>query len=258
MSVSVGQAYITIIPTTKGIAGQLQRQIVNPAVAAGDKASQAITKSFSRISAGSSLFKGIAVGLGALSLAAANMGSEFQKHMRIVQLSTGASAQEMTTMAKNAQYMGTIGVGSANAVALAYEKMARAGLNQTEISQAGIHVMKFARATNIDVADAAKIAANHIKEFGLAAEQIPHSLGVMARLVKTAGVDVQDLAEAFKYAAPTARTAGQSFETTAAIVGRLGKAGISGTMAGTAIRRVFTQILQESHGFQSVDELSCL
>lgn len=54
--------------------------------------------------------------------------------------------------------------------------------------------------------------------------------------------DITDLAVAFRYAGPTAKAAGLSFEETAAGLGMLAQAGFSASMGGTALRGIITRL----------------
>jgi hypothetical protein len=58
-----------------------------------------------------------------------------------------------------------------------------------------------------------------------------------------ASMSVSDLAEAFKYVAPVAAGVGISIEETVAAIGLLSDAGLKGSMAGTTLRRAFSELI---------------
>src|SRR5690606_18284811 len=53
---------------------------------------------------------------------------------------------------------------------------------------------------------------------------------------------LQMLGETMKYAAPVAASVGQDIETVAAMAGKLGDAGIQGSMGGTALRAILNRL----------------
>lgn len=181
-------------------------------------------------------------GLALASVHALKLGDDFERSSRVTQVALGATGREMGILKANMVDWGTIGAGSANDVAKAVEKEARAGMDMSQIMQGTVPILKMAAATQIDVSQAAGIAVNHLQEFGLTAKDLPHSMSVMAMMTKTTGSSIEDLAESFKYAAPTAKLAGMSFDRASTYIGLLSRAGIRGSDAGTALRRVILRL----------------
>lgn len=244
---TVGKAYIQIIPTTKNIKSMLERSVVAPAMGVGNKAGQAVGQGINKgVTATSrsfgSFLKPVTDSLGLMGIAAAKLGDHFSQSMNIVKASTNAPQTAIRSLSEEALKLGTKGIGSANDVAVAMEKMARAGMDTNEIMKGTAPIMKLAAAAQVDVSETAAIAVNHLKEFGLTVNDLPHSMDVMGKLIKTTGTDLSSLAEAFKYAAPTAKQAGIDFNQAAAMIGVLARAGIHGSMAGTALRRMIVRL----------------
>jgi hypothetical protein len=65
---------------------------------------------------------------------------------------------------------------------------------------------------------------------------------VMAKSFSTSALDTEKFAESMKIVAPIAKSAGVSIEETTAMLGSLANAGISGSNAGTALRRILAEI----------------
>lgn len=110
-------------------------------------------------------------------------------------------------------------------------------------------VVDLATAASIDLATASDIATDSLGALGLATKdtaQLQKNLArvndVMAKTATTANTSIEAMFEALKEAGPLAVTAGQSFETTAALIGELANSGKKGSDAGTILKNVFTRL----------------
>jgi TP901 family phage tail tape measure protein len=65
---------------------------------------------------------------------------------------------------------------------------------------------------------------------------------VMAKTITTANVDMEQLFETMKFGGPAAKAAGAEIETFSTIAAAMGNVGIKGSMAGTAMRTMFTNL----------------
>jgi len=72
--------------------------------------------------------------------------------------------------------------------------------------------------------------------------EFEHMGDILALTSQRTVTDITDLAVAFRYAGPTAKAAGLSFEETAAGLGLLAQAGFSASMGGTALRGIITRL----------------
>jgi TP901 family phage tail tape measure protein len=124
--------------------------------------------------------------------------------------------------------------------------MAMAGMKTNQIVGGMPHVLDLAAAGAIDLGSAADIVTNIMAGFGQSTEQLGGSVDVMVKAITSANVDVAQLGSAFKYVGPVAKSAGISFEDTAASIALLGNAGIQGSMAGTTLRGAFARLLNPS------------
>ncbi len=78
--------------------------------------------------------------------------------------------------------------------------------------------------------------------FGLEAEETQRVTDVMAASFSGTALDMESFAESMKYVAPVAKAAGMSIEETTAMLGTLANAGIKGSQAGTALRRIISEL----------------
>ena len=65
---------------------------------------------------------------------------------------------------------------------------------------------------------------------------------VMAKSFSTSALDIEKFKESMKLVAPIADAAGVSLEEATAMLGALANAGISGSMAGTSLRRILNEV----------------
>ena len=129
------------------------------------------------------------------------------------------------------------------------EFLAMAGFDVYNSAAALPKVIDLATAANVDLARATDIATDTLGAFGLqaatAAEQaaqLTRVNDVMAKTATTANTDLEPLFEAFVNAAPTATSLGINIESLSATLGVLANAGIKGSEAGNAMKRVLLQM----------------
>lgn len=166
------------------------------------------------------------------------IGTEFEKTMTKV----GALARldfasnEFKMLEENARKLGATTSFSASQAAEGMTYLAMAGFDANKIVQAMPSMLDLAKAGNIDLARAADIASNTLGAFKMEAKDMPRVSNAMAAAFTRSNVDLEMMAETFKYVAPVANSAGMSIESLASMTGLLGDIGIQGSQAGTALR----------------------
>lgn len=216
---------------------------VNIGVGATDKASPALAG----IAGGLINVKTAALGAGAAVAAFAVKSvqefAEFQAAMRESYVMFEDFAQGMRDeMEYITQQIATSSEHTAKDVAEAWYFMGSAGLTAVQSIKQMQYVSKFATATNLSVADSAETAAIAMNAFGKSAEQVPNVLDAMAATERSAMTTQKQLMDAFSYTAPIAATFGQNIETVNAAIGMMANAGLQGSKAGVALRRVITNL----------------
>ena len=99
-------------------------------------------------------------------------------------------------------------------------------------------VMDLSRAAGTDGAMAARLLGDSIGVFNLKAADSNKVASVLAGVLNRTRMDVDDLSDGFKFAAKTGADLGMSLSDTIAIMGTLAQAGLRGSLAGTAIRKI--------------------
>ena len=184
----------------------------------------------------------IATGLGYSVKTAAN----FESAMSQVKAISGATGDEFDSLRDKAIEMGNSTMFSASESADAMANLAQMGWNTDQILGGIEHTLNLAAAGGLELADSAMIMANTMNQFGIEASEAERVADVMALTASSAGTDVQELGDALQYAGANASASGLSLEETAAFIGVLGDAGITGSKAGTALNAMLRDLKKNS------------
>jgi len=182
----------------------------------------------------------VAVGAGIVKAA------QFEKQMSAVGAITRANEQDMAKLNKEAKRMGIVSVFSATQAGEAMEHLARAGANADQIIAALGGTMNAAAADSIDLATASNIVAQTVKAMDLQWSDAAHVADVLALTSASANTNITMLGESFKYGAAMAKGLDISLEETSAIFGKLGDAGLKGSIAGTSFVNMMNKIVKPS------------
>ena len=166
---------------------------------------------------------------------------DFDSQMRMVKAVTQATGKEFDMLTKKAREIGATTSYTAEQVAQAMTALGRMGLNPQEIDAAIMPVMNLARATGTDLAEAADIAANSLRIFGLDASKMGNVVDYLTATANGSAQTLTDLFEGLKIAGPQAKTAGESLQDVAAALGIMANMGIKGSLAGTSLRKAYLQ-----------------
>lgn len=131
---------------------------------------------------------------------------------------------------------------TAREIAEAMDFLAMAGFDVEQILGSIGGVTKLAIAGQLDLAQASDIASDAMTAFGLGVDEFERVVGVIAIGANSANTNVLKMGETFSYVAPIAKAAGQSIETTAAMIDAMADGGIKASMAGTALREIFSRL----------------
>lgn len=124
--------------------------------------------------------------------------------------------------------------------------LAMAGFSAEQTIAALPGVIDLATASSTDLGTATDIATDSLGALGLMTKnsaQLSKNLArvtdVLAKTTTSANVSMGDMFESIRDGAPVGVAAGQSFETIATFIAKMGDAGIKGSKGGTALKRVF-------------------
>lgn len=117
-----------------------------------------------------------------------------------------------------------------------------AGFDPKSIKAAMPGMLDLAAAGGADLAQTADIASNIMSGLGMQADQMGKLGDVLVGTFTRSNTNLQMLGETMKYAAPMAKTYGVELEVAAAMAGKLGDAGLQGSMGGTSLSTIMNRL----------------
>ena len=180
--------------------------------------------------------------LAALGAVAFNVFKGFEAEMSKVKAVSGATAEEFKALSDNAKDLGASTMFTAREVAQLQTEFAKLGFTATEITKVTESTLALAQASGSDLARAAEVAGSTLRAFGLDASETGRVADVMAKSFSSSALDMEHFANSMSFVAPVAKSAGMSIEETSAMLAVLANAGIKGSKAGTALRRIISEI----------------
>ena len=187
----------------------------------------------------------LAEGLKSAAAYCYNVGSSFEAGMSQVGAVSGATADELEALKDRARELGAQTKFTATEASQAMNYMAMAGWDAQQMLDGIGGVMSLAAASGGDLALTSDIVTDAITAFGLKAEDVGHFSDVLAAASANANTNVAMMGETFKYCAPAAGTLGFSIEDVSEAIGLMANSGIKSTMAGTALRTLFTKLSKD-------------
>lgn len=191
-------------------------------------------------SVGSQLSTKVTLPIVALGTAAVKMSSDFNSAMSGVKAISGATGDEFEALREKALELGAATAFSSQEVASGMIEMAKAGWSSQQIIDGMQGVLDAAAASGENLATVSTIVADAITSFGLAAADSTRVADLMAQAANAGTIDIVDIGESMKYAAPLAKALGFSIEDVTTAIAAMSTAGIKGSQAGTSLRTMFT------------------
>ena len=177
--------------------------------------------------------------LGAMSF---NVFRDFELEMAKVKAVSGATADEFKALSDNAKELGRSTIFSAREVAGLQLEFAKLGFTAKQITGVTEATLNLAQASGSDLARSAEVAGATLRGFNLDVSETGRVTDVMAKSFSTSSMDMESFAEGMKMVAPIAKSAGMSLEETTAMMSLLANAGVKGSMAGTQLRRIISEL----------------
>ena len=174
-----------------------------------------------------------------------NVGSSFEAGMSQVAAISGATSSELERLTEKAKSLGASTKFTATQVTEAMNYMAMAGWNAEQMLSGIDGVISLAAASGGDLAQVSDIVTDAITAFGLKAEDVGHFSDVLAAAAANANTNVSMMGETFQYCAPIAGALGFSVEDVTEAIGLMANSGVKSSMAGTALRTLFTKLSDE-------------
>lgn len=167
---------------------------------------------------------------------------DFNSAMADTKAITGATGKEFKKLSDSAKELGRSTKFTAVEVAKLQKEFSKLGFTTKEILNVSEATLDLAAATGTDLARAAEVAGITLRQFGIETKETKRVVDVMTKSFTSSALDMEKFAEAMKLAGPAARASNISLERTTAMLGLLADAGISGTMAGTALRTLMLRL----------------
>ncbi len=173
---------------------------------------------------------------------AVQVGSAFEESQSKVKAISGATADEMAQIEAMSKNLGRTTKFSASEVSEGFSYMALAGWDATQQLSAMPGVVNLAIAGEMDLAAASNIVTDYLTAFGLGAEYAGEMADMMSYAMSHSNMNVEQLGEAWKNSAANMNAAGQSMQTTTAILEAFSNAGAKGSESGTKLRAIMRDV----------------
>lgn len=167
--------------------------------------------------------------------------ADFDDQMRMVKAVTQATEAQFVSLTNKAKKLGRETSFTAKQVAEGMTALGRMGFLPDEIEQAIPAVLDLSRATGTELGDAAEIAANNMRVFGIETGKITSVVDILTVTANGSAQTLIDLSEGLKMAGPQAAAAKDNIVNVSAALGVLANMGIRGSLAGTALRKAYSQ-----------------
>lgn len=131
---------------------------------------------------------------------------------------------------------------TASEVAQGQGYLAMTGFTPDQIEASMGAVLNMTKAAGMDMGRVADISSDIAGGFNISPDDMNRVADVLTKGFTTSNTTLETFGESMKYIGPIAASSGQDFETMAAAVGILGSAGIKGSEAGTALRKMMLNL----------------
>ena len=187
----------------------------------------------------------LVVAVGALVAGLANVinvSSSFEKSLSNLESITGASANEMGELSRQAKELGRTTAFTASEVVELQTSLSKLGFDTDDIKNSTASVLDLAAALDVGLGEAAEVAGSLVKSFGLETEDTQRIVDVMASAASSSALSFDTIRESMKLVAPVSRATGVSIEKTGALLGVLADNGLKGSIAGTGLAKTFIEL----------------
>ena len=178
--------------------------------------------------------------------------ADFSQALSTVRAITGASTEQFKPLEAEIKKLGSTTRFTATQAAEGAQFLARAGFNAEQTTASLSGTLMLAQSANLDFGRAADIATNILTAFSIEVENTENVIDILSFAANRANTNVQQLGDAMKFVAPIASGMGVSLQTTTAAIMALSDAGLQGSIAGTGLRRVMTELEVANTGNQRI------
>lgn len=174
---------------------------------------------------------------------------DFEQGLSNVKAVSGATAEEMDKIHDKALKIGADTAFGATEATQAMEELVKAGISVDDVlNGAADATVALAAAGGVDMPAAATIASNAMNQFGLTAQDMVHTVDLIAGAANASAIDVGEFGFSMGQVGAVANLAGLNFEETAVAIAEMGNAGIKGSDAGTSLKSMLMNLQPTTKG----------
>lgn len=180
---------------------------------------------------------------------ALKMFADFDDKMRTLKAVTGATEGQIDGLRAQTRRLGATTAFTASQVGDTSVTLARMGLGVIGVRNGLRPMLNLTRATGTEthrVGEAALFAASALSQYRLDSSRFADVCDVMAYAANHSAMDIFDMGEAMKIAAPSAKTVNEDIRDTASALMLLANAGVRGSLAGTSLRKIYQSLAAQS------------
>jgi TP901 family phage tail tape measure protein len=189
---------------------------------------------------------GLAVGVGAVVRNVGQTIVEFDSAIADLSAITGAAGKDLDFFKENAISLGVNVKGGASAVVEAYKLIASAKPelleNAAALNQVTEASILLAKASGMELPDAATALTDAMNQFGVGADQASKFVDVLASGAKFGSAEIPQITQALLKFGAVAKTSNVNIQESTALIENLAENGLKGAEAGTALRNVMLKL----------------
>ena len=171
---------------------------------------------------------------------------EFEKAAQMLSSITGLTGKDLEYLKDEAKNIGPAFAMSGEEMLKAYQVMGSAKpdllANKELLAATTKEAIILAKASGMDLTEAAKATAQSLNQFGVGADQANRFVNVLAAGAKEGSAEIEDMAMSLKASGTVAASAGLSFEQTNAVLQSMSTIALKGEQSGTMLRNVLLKL----------------
>jgi TP901 family phage tail tape measure protein len=201
---------------------------------------------------GSKLTTGITLPIAALGIAAGKSAMDFDSAMRGVQAAVQPTTAELDELKAAAVEWGQKTQFSATEAAQALGELGKAGVKSSDAVALLPSVLNLATVGEMDLAEAAATTTDTLAQFNLKTKDAGRVNDVLAAGAQKSTTSVKELRNALVQVGSVASGFGMGIEETTGALAAFANIGLKGEKAGTALKNMFTAIVNPMKGMTDV------
>ena len=167
---------------------------------------------------------------------------EFERGLSKVSAMGGVTGDSLKQLEKTAIDLGGSTEFTSREVVSAFQSMALAGWKQKDMLDGVGGALDLATISGLDFGQVTGYLINALTPFNMTAKDSAKVVDILAKTATSANFNVNDMAKSFEYVAPIAGAMGYKVEEVSIALGLLANNGLKGSKAGTALRKMLTDL----------------